>query len=360
LPFPSPIDFKSCLQVAAAHWNAQLPFALFRLPHESAVYAVMQDSRELKDVAHWDAPGFVFAPYDAQAHPTVCLTPDRFYRCNHIPDALTLEQPELPKHPDQKEAHLRLVSKGLEAIQNGRLQKVVLARSIDVLSPLSGFAVFENLLRGYAGAFCYLFFHPATGLWAGASPELLLSHQGATAHTMSLAGTLPATGPNPPHWSPKEIWEQQVVTDYICSRLREQDLMPVAGIAAGVRAGTLWHLKTPISVQVTAKRRAALIRALHPTPAVCGFPLGAAKAFIAAAEKLDRKYYSGFLGPLGLIATEKLELFVNLRCAALHETRATVYVGGGITFGSLPELEWEETQQKTGTMLAALNYSECK
>jgi isochorismate synthase len=48
------------------------------------------------------------------------------------------------------------------------------------------------------------------------------------------------------------------------------------------------------------------------------------------------------------------ELFVNLRCMQLKNKQALVYVGGGVTKDSNPELEWEETVNKTQTMMSVL------
>ena len=45
------------------------------------------------------------------------------------------------------------------------------------------------------------------------------------------------------------------------------------------------------------------------------------------------------------------ELFVNLRCLRLKENSATLFVGGGVTKDSVPELEWEETVAKSRTIL---------
>ena len=46
-------------------------------------------------------------------------------------------------------------------------------------------------------------------------------------------------------------------------------------------------------------------------------------------------------------------LFVNLRCMQLisePENSAILYIGGGITKASIPELEWEETIAKSKVM----------
>ena len=48
------------------------------------------------------------------------------------------------------------------------------------------------------------------------------------------------------------------------------------------------------------------------------------------------------------------ELFVNLRCMQLVKDQALIYVGGGITAGSDPENEWDETVLKSKTMSSIL------
>ncbi|MEJ2163010.1 MAG: chorismate-binding protein [Robiginitalea sp.] len=54
---------------------------------------------------------------------------------------------------------------------------------------------------------------------------------------------------------------------------------------------------------------------------------------------------------------DSFEFYVNLRCIQLRNRRAYVYVGGGITEDSDPLAEWEETQQKSTTMLSGLRNS---
>lgn len=355
MPYPSPIDFNAFLEQIGDHLKAGLPFAAYRLPGEISVYGVLQNNRRLLGALPLEPQGFIFAPFDSRSHPTIFLQPDTLLQSAFSPGGFDFVQPEFPQDESGRAKHIELVLRALSEIKSGGLEKVVLARSVNVPLKVSPLEAFQKLLHRYSEAFCYLFFHPQAGLWLGASPELLLSHGGNTARTVSLAGTLPAYDAEEPAWSSKEIWEQQVVTDYICSRLRDQGLHPEAGRANAVRAGRLWHLRTPISVKVAAKKRESLIEALHPTPAVCGFPLQEAKAFIAANEGLDRSYYTGFLGPSDLQKTGDLNLYVNLRCAQLSDNQATLFVGGGITTGSDAEKEWEETQNKAGTVMAVLN-----
>lgn len=318
---------------------------------------MMQDNRRLVTPRGLGAPGFVFAPYATGKNPVVCVQPDRLLQSDAKPLNIAPPTWELPGDEAQREAHLKRVGEALSAIKRGVLEKVVLARAFSVPLRTDPFRVFENFLSYYPEAFCYMWYHPSTGMWMGATPELLLAYSGDTARTVSLAGTLPAAGGAPPSWGPKETHEQQVVTDYICSRIRERGLEPLKGSTEAVQAGSLWHLKTPVSIRVGAGQIDQLLSALHPTPAVCGFPLEEAQSFIVSHESFDREYYTGFCGASGLEEAGAFEFFVNLRCMKIQDGEATLYVGGGITGASDPLREWEETRQKSGTVWAAIKNS---
>ena len=105
-------------------------------------------------------------------------------------------------------------------------------------------------------------------------------------------------------------------------------------------------------------KRQSLIRALHPTPAVCGLPRVKANNFILKNENYKRTFYTGFLGELNLKDSESnvqySQLYVNLRCMEVDENKASIFVGGGITKDSNAEKEWEETVFKTKTMKRVL------
>ena len=108
---------------------------------------------------------------------------------------------------------------------------------------------------------------------------------------------------------------------------------------------------TPILSNASIKD---FVSSLHPTPAVCGLPMKAAKDFIIKNEGYNREFYTGFLGALNF-ENEKTELFVNLRCMQYVENKKlALYVGGGITKDSNATLEWDETENKTKTMLDVL------
>ena len=90
-------------------------------------------------------------------------------------------------------------------------------------------------------------------------------------------------------------------------------------------------------------RDGALLAAMHPTPAVCGTPTEAARAFIAANEADQRGLYAG---AVGLVSASRSDFAVGIRSALVHGDQAVAYGGAGIVQGSEADAEWLETARK--------------
>jgi isochorismate synthase len=343
-----------------AHYSKQLPFVCLRKAGKETLQAYFCQSDELIYTDSFSEEGFVFAPFDDRQKAIVFLRDES--DCIQIPEFSFLEDTAQKssftiKHYEA-EKHQQLVSKGIEAIQQGKFQKVVLSRQ--EMAQLTNFdliAVFSRMLELYSNAFVYVWYHPKVGLWMGATPERLVSLEKNEFVTMALAGTQPYKGNEDPQWGEKEKMEHQFVVDYIVSQIQN----PTNGIILKdfqvsetytSRAGDLLHLKADIRGEIGAFNLKELLQTLHPTPAVCGLPKEEAKDFILRNEHYDRSFYTGFLGEMNV--DEKTELFVNLRCAEFKDSQAIIYVGGGVTRDSHPKKEWEETLAKAKTIQRAL------
>lgn len=104
-----------------------------------------------------------------------------------------------------------------------------------------------------------------------------------------------------------------------------------------------------MEISISRNHLAYLVRRLHPTPAVCGFPQRESEVWIKENETFDRKLYAGWLGYVNSSAKE-LDLYVALRCGQLYPTSITCYAGCGVNLGSDPETEWKETEFKLGML----------
>jgi isochorismate synthase len=357
------------------YFNDAMPFAIYRKPNATLVNAIFQNDDTIYRTSNFTESGFVFAPFEIDKG--AVLIPleksEQFVVLLEAEDNLKKHKDD-NSNDDDKPFYIDLIQKGINAINSKQFQKVVLSRSETIkLSEAHFIEVFKRLLNAHTTAFVYCWYHPKVGLWLGATPETLLETQGNRFSTMALAGTQKFKGTLDVVWKDKEKEEQQIVTDFVVESLKPSvENLNVSEVTT-VKAGGLLHLQTKISGMFKILNFKQILEALHPTPAICGFPKTKAKQFILEHENYKREFYAGFLGELNLkekktrntnrrnvennaYASIKTvtNLYVNLRCMQFKNGHAIVYVGGGITKDSNPEAEWEETINKTQTIKNSL------
>lgn len=352
------MTFDALIDTLKKALAAEKPFVAFCYPGDPLLLTFLQDIPERIPAEGWEGSGFVFAPFSGDAskvvipidHQYTAEIPNERDRIAYV-SAVTDEVAKV----SAKDQHITLVEKALEQLTAGGLQKVVLSRKISIPRGEDDvFNIFTRLLHAYPDAFRYLWYHPEVGMWMGATPETLLRVKGRELATMSLAGTQPYQGTLDVEWGAKEAEEQAMVTRSILKSIAPYTASTTAEATRTVKAGKLLHLLTPIKATLPEGtiQLDRIIEVLHPTPAVCGLPKEKAREFILDHEGYDRRYYTGYLGPVGL--GDETRLFVNLRCMEITQDHYHIYVGGGITADSNPEAEWEETVNKSKTMKAVL------
>jgi len=346
---------ESLIEAGKAFVTYRLPDTAEQLIMAGNVKVVENNNTELLITGK---PGFLMAGFDRHT-PTLWLEADYFSRhpanlnfSNSMKAADPLALPDVSVNEVSEKTYLQQVSTITEWLRNGKAGKVVLSRLIETPfeNPLLAPTMFDLLCAANPGAFVYLAFLPEHGLWLGATPECLLSYQNQKVSTMALAGTRKAGTRGP--WSKKDANEHAYVADYIQEKLNLKGCTSILRSTTYTsNAGRAAHLRTDFTAKCEATKVAGLINELHPTPAVCGWPTAAALEIIKQVEEHDRAYYTGYLGPTGNGAAR---LFVNLRCTRIINRRALIYVGGGLTAGSIPQKEWNETVLKSSTMLSAI------
>ncbi len=328
-----------------------LPFAMYCKPGATSLRAILQKDTETHYTETYSESGFVFAPFEGKALLIPVASSD-YYEVGLDPE-IDAEFPEPEADFSGKSQFENLVSKALHEIAIGTFSKVVLSRTEEVtLDGVSAESIFRRILSAYPAAFRYIFFHPAGGMWIGATPEKLIEVFASRFATVALAGTQRFTGSEDVEWQAKERDEQQFVTDYIINGLRPVAENVTVSAPYTQQAGNVVHIRTDISGEIAnANGVGALLKVLHPTPAVCGFPKESARRFILENEAYDRKYYSGFLGELHFgRENDRSELYVNLRCMNIGDGNANLFVGCGVTKDSDPKAEFTETVNKAATI----------
>ena len=322
-------------------------FATFRLPNESDFYSVSSEDYSIQPEFELKENGFYISDFEQKNNlfiPLNNVLKNEFVTCKMILN-------DSPKE-ETKENYLQQIENITQEIQKKNYTKIVHSRVklVDKQNDFDFKSTFKSLCDKYPTAFVYVFYSEKIGLWIGATPELLIKKKENNKYqTVSLAGTK-TTNRN---WTEKEIHEQQCVTDFIQKTLENKTSKIEISKAKDSMAGTLIHLKSNINFELESDNKLGnVIKTLHPTPAVCGIPQLKAKEYILKTENYNRDFYTGFLGFKNLY--NQTNLFVNLRCMQVCKTNLALYIGGGIMANSIPEDEWNETENKAKTMLSIL------
>ena len=253
-----------------------------------------------------------------------------------------------------------LVERATKAMAGGSLHKVVLARQVDIAAdrPIDRLAVLERLRSAYPG--CHIV--SVAGLVA-ASPELLVSVAGDIVRSHPMAGTAPRGGDPTTDQrlaasllaSTKDRQEHQITIDMVhdtllpwCSYLDYEAEPSVVAVA------NVQHLATLVEGRLSqpAPSVLELVAALHPTPAVAGWPRDEAVDWIAENEGFDRRRYAGTAGWVDSAGNGTWA--VSIRCAEIDGLTARVWAGNGIVADSDPSTELAETRSKLQALLSAI------
>jgi menaquinone-specific isochorismate synthase len=257
------------------------------------------------------------------------------------------------------------VAEAVARITAGRLDKVVLARDLDVTTgePLDLRWLLHRLAEQYRTTWVFA----VDGL-VGATPELLVRREKGLVTSRVLAGTIRRTGDDEHDLalaaslarSSKDLEEHEYAVRSVADALAPHcSSMNVPEVPFVLHLSNVMHLATDVAgVLVDSASSLTLAASLHPSAAVCGTPTPVADAVIRELEHMDRERYAG---PVGWIdATGDGEWGIALRCGAVSvedPSRIRLFAGCGIVAGSDPEAEVAESSAKFVPMRDALTAS---
>jgi menaquinone-specific isochorismate synthase len=254
------------------------------------------------------------------------------------------------------------VAEAVHRITAGELDKVVLARDLEVLTeaPIDVRWLLSRLAERYAKTWVFA----VDGL-VGATPELLVRLEKGLVTSRVLAGTIRRTGDDEHDLalaaslarSSKDLEEHEYAVRSVAEALRPHCLsMNVPESPFVLHLTNVMHLATDMAgVLSDASTSLALAASLHPSAAVCGTPARVADRTIAELEQMDRGRYAGPVGWMD--ATGDGEWGIALRCGAFDDgdaSRMRLFAGCGIVAGSDPEAELAESDAKLVPMRDAL------
>jgi menaquinone-specific isochorismate synthase len=257
------------------------------------------------------------------------------------------------------------VANAVSRIQNGELDKVVLARDVQAIAsePIDVRRLMAKLAENYPKTWVF-----AVDNLVGATPELLVRLTKGLVTSRVLAGTIRRSGNDERDLalaaslarSSKDLEEHEYAVRSVADALTPFcSSMNVNESPFVLHLANVMHLATDVNGvladSVSTRDSLHLVQALHPTAAVCGTPTMTARNLITEIEGLNRGRYAG---PVGWIdATGDGEWGIALRCAEISEDdpkKIRLFAGCGIVAGSIPEEELAESQAKLLPMRDAL------
>jgi anthranilate synthase component 1 len=202
----------------------------------------------------------------------------------------------------------------------------------------------------------------------GASPEILLRVEGGTVITRPLAGTRPR-GKDPEEDArleqelrsdEKERAEHIMLVDLgrnDIGRVSEPGSVEVSDLMEVEKYSHVMHLVT----HVQGKLRQDMtpfdaLRACFPAGTVSGAPKIRAMQIIAELEPEKRGIYAGAVGYFSF--TGNMDMAIAIRTIVMKNGIAYAQTGCGVVYDSVPQREYEETQNKARGMLKAIEQAE--
>ncbi|HDT11279.1 MAG TPA: anthranilate synthase component I family protein, partial [bacterium] len=119
---------------------------------------------------------------------------------------------------------------------------------------------------------------------------------------------------------------------------------------------TLFHLYSTVSGTIEKNRQVELFKSLFPGGSITGAPKVSAMKIISQLEEHKRNIYTGAIGFCGINGNSVFN--IPIRTVQRKGNTLIYSTGGGITFKSDPEKEFEETLIKTKAFLNIFDSSE--
>ena len=252
-----------------------------------------------------------------------------------------------------RESYVKGVETIRERIAAGDVYQVNLCRILtaDMREPPDLRELGDALARHNPAPYAATIHLPSAGIYvASASPELFLRRDGRTVES----GPIKGTGRTGDDLSEKDTAENVMIVDLVrndLSRVCEPGSVEVPALLAVEQHPGLVHLVSTVRGTLRPDVGwAELLDAMSPPGSVSGAPKASALNIIRELEPTPRGIYCGAVGWVDA-DTQTGVLAVGIRTFEWRDGRLHLGTGAGITWGSDPAREWDETELKVSRLL---------
>jgi len=191
---------------------------------------------------------------------------------------------------------------------------------------------------------------------ACASPELFLRREGDVLRS----GPIKGTAPSPGLLLEKDLAENVMIVDLVrndLSRVAKTGTVRVPDLLRIEEHPGLVHLVSDVECRLVQDEKwASILEASFPPGSVTGAPKSSALRIIDECEAAPRDVYCGAIGWIDA-DRQAAELAVAIRTFWIRGGTLRFGTGAGITWGSDPYGEWQETLLKARTLCGIASQS---
>ena len=247
-----------------------------------------------------------------------------------------------------EDAYIAGVRRIHEHIAAGEVYQANLCRVLtaDLAADDDILALHHSLMSGNPAPYQSMLSIPEVDLHiACASPELFLRREG----DVLSSGPIKGTAPTPNLLLDKDFAENVMIVDLVrndLSRVARTGTVRVPDLLRIEEHPGLVHLVSEVQCRLAANTTwTSIIKATAPPGSVTGAPKSSALRIIDECEAAPRDVYCGGVGWIDA-DRNAAELAVAIRTFWIRENRLHFGTGAGITWGSDPYGEWQETELK--------------
>ena len=264
----------------------------------------------------------------------------------------------------EKAGFEEIVHQAKRQIEAGEVIQVVLSQRFSAKARGDAFGLYRSL-RGLNPSPYMFYLHFEDIQLVGASPEVLVRCRGSSIRLRPIAGTRPRGGSEQEDKSlerelvddEKEQAEHVMLVDLgrnDVGRVAEPGSVRLTRFMEVERYSHVMHLVSEIEGRLRSDKDCFdVFMSAFPAGTVTGAPKVRAMEIINELEGSPRGPYAGGVGYFGF--DWSMDFCITIRTIVVMGEELWVQAGAGIVYDSIPEREYQETLQKAGALLKAID-----